>query len=50
MGGNSVLVTQKLVLEELGQVSMDLKGNSGKDTFLLSEPLNDCFSFTLKNS
>lgn len=49
MEGNSVLATQKLVLEELGQVNVDLKGNSGKDAFLLSEPLNDCFSFTFKN-
>lgn len=47
---NNVLVTQKLVLEELGQGSVDLEGNSGKDAFLLSQPLNDCFSFTLKMS
>lgn len=33
MEGNSVLATQKLVLEELGQVNVDLKGNSGKDAF-----------------
>lgn len=46
--GNNVLATQKLVLEVLGQVSMDLEGNSGKDAFLLSQPLDDCFSFTLK--
>lgn len=46
--GNNVLATQKLVLEVLRQVSMDLEGNSGKDTFLLSQPLDDCFSFTLK--
>lgn len=32
--GNNVLATQKLVLEELGQVSVDLEGNSGKDAFL----------------
>lgn len=46
--GNNVLATQKL--EELGQVSVDLEGNSGKDAFLLSQPINDCFSFTLKIS
>lgn len=33
MEGNSVLATQKLVLEGLGQVNVDLKGNSGKDAF-----------------
>lgn len=48
--GNNVLATQKLVLEEPGQVSVDLEGNSGKDAFLLSQSINDCFSFTLKIS
>ena len=46
--GNNVLATQKLVLEELGQVSVDLEGISGKDAFLSFQPLNDCFSFPLK--
>lgn len=48
--GNNVLATQKLVLEKPGQVSVDLEGNSDKDAFLLSQPINDCFSFTLKIS
>lgn len=43
--GNNALATQKL--QELGQASAG-RGNSGEDAFLLSQPINDCFSFTLK--
>lgn len=38
-------IPRNLFWEELGQVRVGLMGNSGKDAFLLSEPLNDCFTF-----
>ena len=38
---------KSLLWEELGQVRAGLMGNSGKDPFLLSEPLHyDRFSFS----